>query len=74
MNSPHHTVVCVSDACIHVPAYLRKIVGPFGAEVIRARTEPESLVAEPDRASFYAVRVLAFVALGAAFLQISGVI
>lgn len=74
MNSPHHTVVCVSDACIHVPAYLRKIVGPFGADVVRARPEPQLMPAEPDRASFYAVRILAFVALGAAFLQISGVI
>lgn len=74
MNSPHHTVVLVSDACIHVPAYLRKIVGPFGADVISARPEPQPAQAAPERASFYAVRILAFVALGAAFLQISGVI
>lgn len=74
MNSPHHTVVCVSDACIHVPAYWRKTNGPFGADVVQAHAEPEFLPADPGRASFYAVRVLAFVALGAAFLQISGVI
>lgn len=74
MNSPHHTVVCVSDACIHVPAYLRKIVGPFGTEVIRARPELQPVPAAPERASFYAVRVLAVIAFGAAFLQISGVI
>lgn len=74
MNSPNHTVVCVSDACIYVPAYLRKIVGPFGADVIQAKPEPEPLAADPGRASFYAVRVLAVIAVGAAFLQISGVI
>ncbi len=74
MNSPHHTVVCVSDACIHVPAYLRKIVGPFGAEVVCARPKPQPMPAAPERASFYAVRVLAVFVVGAAFLQISGVI
>lgn len=74
MNSPHHTVVCVSDACIHVPAYLRKIVGPFGGDVVRARPEPQPIPAAPDRAPVYAVRILAVIAFGAAFLQISGVI
>lgn len=74
MNRPNHTVVCVSDACIYVPAYWRKSNGPFGAAVIQAKPEPEPLAADPGRASFYSVRVLAVVAVGAAFLQISGVI
>lgn len=74
MNSPNHTVVCVSDACIHVPAFWRKPFGPFGVDVISARPEPQPMPAAPERASFYAVRVLAVIAFGAAFLQISGVI
>lgn len=74
MNSPHHTVVRVSDACIHVPAYLRKIVGPFGAAVIQAKTTPEPTPQTPGRAPLIAYRALGIVAVGAAILQISQVI
>lgn len=73
MDSPNHTVVCVSDACIHVPAYLRKIVGPFGADVIRARPEPQVIPAAPSRAPLFAYRALGIVAVCAAMLQISQV-
>lgn len=74
MNSLHHTVVCVSDACMHVPAYLRKIVGPFGAAVIQAKTTPEPIPQAPSRAPIIAYRAIGFVAVGAAVLQISRVI
>lgn len=73
MNSPHHTVVCVSDACIHVPAYLRKAFGPFGAAVIQARPESEHIPATPSRAPLFAYRALGIIAVCAAVLQISQV-